>query len=193
MFRALERFVQPDSVAIYDQLLAVRCRLGDAAAMEELIRRWEPRLLYFLRRLTENEADAFDVLQQTWMKVMRSIDQLRDPAAVGPWLYRIARRTALNHARTAMAYRKAMHDLATETAPPPGANGQHAFEDAEAVHWGLSRISLPHREVLTLFLLEDMPQDQIAAVLDVPVGTVKSRLHHAKASLRAVLDEGGRP
>jgi predicted DNA-binding protein (UPF0251 family) len=56
----------------------------------------------------------------------------------------------------------------------------------------LSRLSVLHREVLTLFFLEDMPQEQIAAVLGIPVGTVKSRLHHAKAALRALLEGGYR-
>lgn len=64
-----------------------------------------------------------------------------------------------------------------------------AFEDAEQVHRALGRISLAHREVLTLFFLEDLSQEQIAEVLGVPLGTVKSRLSYAKRALRSVLQQ----
>ncbi len=68
------------------------------------------------------------------------------------------------------------------------------LEDAEQVHHALSRISLAHREVLTLYFLEDLSLEDMAEVLDTPVGTVKSRLYYAKRALRAVLErEEGRP
>jgi RNA polymerase sigma-70 factor (ECF subfamily) len=63
------------------------------------------------------------------------------------------------------------------------------FEDAEQVHRALGRISLPHREVLTLFFLEDLSQEQMAEVLGIPLGTVKSRLSYAKRALRSVLEQ----
>jgi RNA polymerase sigma-70 factor (ECF subfamily) len=62
------------------------------------------------------------------------------------------------------------------------------FEDAEQVHRALSRISLAHREALTLYFLEDLSLEQMAEVLAIPVGTVKSRLCYAKRALRAVLE-----
>lgn len=66
------------------------------------------------------------------------------------------------------------------------------FEDAERVHRALGRISLSHREVLTLFFLEDFSHEQMAEVLDIPLGTVKSRLSYAKRALRSVLQQGER-
>ena len=63
------------------------------------------------------------------------------------------------------------------------------FEDCEQVHHGLSRISMAHREVLTLHFLEDFRLDQMAEILGIPEGTVKSRLFHARRALRAVLQQ----
>ena len=85
--------------AIYEELLALRCRRGEKAALEELVRTWEKRLFYFIRRLVDNEADAWDVLQETWACVLSGISALREPRSLGPWLYRVARHAAFNHAQ----------------------------------------------------------------------------------------------
>ena len=63
-----------------------------------------------------------------------------------------------------------------------------SFDDAEQIHYGLSRLSLIHREMLTLFFLQDLSLEEIASVLEIPVGTVKSRLHHAKRALKVILE-----
>lgn len=174
------------SEVVYGELLALRCRRGDKAALEELVRTWEKRLFYFVRRLVENEADAWDVLQQTWLRVLSGIGGLREPGSLGPWLYRVARAAAFNHGKVRATYRRMLEDYAA--APPAGDDPARAeFEDAEQVHHGLQQLSLPHREVLTLLFLEDFSVEEIAQILEVPAGTVKSRLHHAKKALRAAL------
>ena len=83
--------------AIYEELLVLRCRRGERDAVEELVRTWEKRLYYFIRRLVDTEQDAWDALQQSWLRVLAGIGRLRDPSALRPWLYRIARHTAFNH------------------------------------------------------------------------------------------------
>ena len=67
------------------------------------------------------------------------------------------------------------------------------FEDVEAVHDALDRISSDHCEVLTLFFLEDLSVEEIGRVIGVPQGTVKSRIHYAKRSLRQLMEKGGEP
>jgi RNA polymerase sigma-70 factor (ECF subfamily) len=156
--------------------------------MEELIRHWEKRLLYYIRRLVSDEEDAWDVLQETWLKAVRQVGVLREPRSLPMWLYRIARNTAMSRLRGRYADR-AVFDDEQDGAEINGDADSFAFEDAEQVHYGLSRISLPHREVLTLHFLEDLSIDQIAQVLEVAPGTVKSRLHFAKKALRAVIEQ----
>jgi RNA polymerase sigma-70 factor (ECF subfamily) len=180
--------MQRSAEAVYEELLALRCRRGEKAALEELVRAWEKRLFYFIRRLVDDEADAWDVLQETWARVLSGIGALREPRRLGPWLYRIARNAAFNHGRVRATYRHMLQDY--PAAPPADDDPARAeFDNAEEVHRGLQRLSLPHREVLTLLFLEDFSVEAIAEVLDIPAGTVKSRLHHAKRALRAVLEK----
>lgn len=173
---------------VYYELLVLRCRRRDEGALEELIRHWEKRLSYYIRRLVSDEEDAWDVLQETWLKVVRQIGSLRQARSLPMWLYRIARNTAMSRLRGRYADR-AVFDDSQDADDVNGETESFTFEDAELVHYGLSRISLPHREVLTLHFLDDLSIDQIARVLEVAPGTIKSRIHFAKRALRAVIEQ----
>ena len=177
-----------DKETVARELLAVRCRRGDRTALEELVRLWERRLLYFIRRIVRDDADSWDVLQKTWIKVLSGIGSLHDPKSLAPWLYRVSRNTALTYARLKPPACEPLGD------DPVARNGHAAdvqlrFENAEQVNRGLSTLSLAHREVLTLFFLDDLSTEEVATVLGVPSGTVRSRLHYAKIALRNVLEK----
>ena len=109
--------------------------------------------------------------------------------ALPAYVYRTARNHALAHLRHCQADFRLYSALET---PRNSAEPYPNFtsEDAAAVHAGLDRLSLSHREVLTLFFLQDLNIEGIAAVLGIPAGTVKSRIHHAKKALRAILQKG---
>jgi RNA polymerase sigma factor (sigma-70 family) len=178
--------VGKDKDLIYQELLVLRCQRGDRDALQELVVIWERRLFYFLRRLGSEEQDAWDLLQQTWLKVLRGISALKDPRQLAPWMYRIARNTAINHGQMRSLHRERLEEL------PPAIDteedhGPRNYDDVEQIHFGLLRLALPHREVLTLYFLESMTIEQIGQVLEVPSGTVKSRLYHAKRALRNIL------
>jgi RNA polymerase sigma-70 factor (ECF subfamily) len=174
--------------AIYNELLVLRCRRGQKDALEELVRSWEKRLFYYVRRLIDDEQTAWHVLQETWVKVLPGIKKLREPRKLSAWLYSIARKTAISHLRA--EYReRALFDSEETAANIEQDNCEFSLEDAEQVHYGLARISLPHREILTLFFLQDLSLEEIAGVLSIPRGTVKSRLHYARRALRAVLEK----
>jgi len=173
---------------IYYELLVLRCRRRDKGAMEELIHHWERRLFYYIRRLLDSEEDTWDVLQETWLKIIGSIGDLREPRSLPMWLYRIARNTAMSRLRGRYADR-ALLDDSEDISEVDQTTDTFSFEDAEMVHYGLSQLSLPHREVLTLFFLQDLSIDEIAELLGVAPGTIKSRLHFAKRALRAVLEQ----
>jgi RNA polymerase sigma-70 factor (ECF subfamily) len=125
-------------------------------------------------------------LQETWVRVLSGIGGLREPGSLGPWLYRIARHAAFNHGQVRATYSRSLQDYQAG----PAVNEDPArdeFENAEQVHQGLLKLSPPHREVLTLLFLENFSVQAIAQVLEIPPGTVKSRLYHAKRALRGVL------
>jgi RNA polymerase sigma-70 factor (ECF subfamily) len=170
---------------ISHQLLAMRCRRGDRQAWRELIAAWQPRLFYYIRRLVPQESDAWDVLQQTWMGAYQNIRSLAEPKYLATWLYRIARNKAISSRRL-----KSPEPIDMTAAGEVSIDDaeQIEFDNAEAVHIALDRLSLAHREVLTLHFLQDLSIEQIAEVIGVPGGTVKSRLFHAKRELRRVLE-----
>ena len=155
-----------------------------------LVGRYERRLLYFIRRVVDDEREAWDVLQQTWMSALKSIARLDEPRALRTWLYRIARNEAINHLRRDGRRMEASDSEAVENVADDSADDEMwSTEAAEQVHAALALLSLPHREVLTLHFLEDASVEEIAAVLDVPPGTVKSRLYYARDALRRQLEQ----
>jgi RNA polymerase sigma factor (sigma-70 family) len=174
--------------AIYYELLVLRCRQGQKSAFEELVRMWEQRLFYYIRRLVDDEQEAWQILQEIWVKVLRGIRKLREPRKLPTWLYITARNTAISHIRHENA-RQSFFENSKNISSNVGRDCTLSFDDAEQVHYGLGRISLQHRDVLTLFFLQDLSAEEIGEVLEVPVGTVKSRLYYAKRALKAVLEK----
>lgn len=169
------------------ELLVLRCRKGDRSALEGLVGQWGNRIFYYVRRLLDNDEDAWDAHQETWLKVARSIGSLREARVFPKWLYRIARNTAISHLRGRYAEQAVIDDA--DLGEIEAKSDPFTFEDAEQVHYALEKLSLPHREALTLFFLEDLSIEEIAEVLEVAVGTVKSRLHFAKRTLRAIIEQ----
>jgi RNA polymerase sigma-70 factor (ECF subfamily) len=174
--------------AVHYELLVLRCRQRQRDALEELVRTWDRPLRYYIRRLMGDEHESLQILQQTWVKVLQGLGGLREPRKLPLWLYSIARKTALSHLRTKYS-EQAFFRHPAEVLEIQDGGPDPAFDDAEQVHYGLGRLSLIHREVLTLFFLQDLSLEEITAVLEIPIGTVKSRLHHAKRALKAILEQ----
>ncbi len=177
----------PDTQLLESALLVVRWQRGDREAFEGIVKLWERSLFYYLRRLAATEADAWELLQETWLKTLKSLHTLRDSRALPAFLYTIARNAALSRLRS----RELDNESYPENIPDHRADGDGlAFDNAEQVHHALGRLSLPQREALTLYFLQDLSLDEMADVLGVPIGTVKSRLHYAKLALRNILSPG---
>ncbi len=174
-----------DKQILESALLAVRWQRGDQTAFEGLVKLWEQPLFYYLRRLAPSEADAWELLQETWLKTFRSLRSLRDPRALPAFLYATARNIAISRLRS-RAFES--NSGATEFVPDERATDDiTAFDNAEQIHHALDQLPLLQREALTLYFLQDLSLDQIVTLLDVPLGTVKSRLHYAKIALRQIL------
>ncbi len=172
---------------IRHELLAIRCQLGEPAALAELVRTWERRLFFYARRMLGEEAEAWQVMQEVWVAVLSQIGRLSDPARLPMWLYAITRNTLMSHLRGRYAERRRVEPQGAEE-PADLDDPIDRFTDAEAVYAGLARLPLVDREVLTLFFLEDLSIAEVAEVLAIPPGTVKSRLYKARRALRAVLE-----
>ena len=172
---------------ILSELMLVRYRAGDPSALDELVKHWEGRLFYYIMRLVSNEDDAWDALQDTWFALARTIDRLRDPRGLVVWLYKTARHKALDRLRERYKHRTVSVEDEQIAEVEEGVE-TFTFEDAEQVHCALGKISVPHREALTLFFLEDLSVAEIAKLLGIATGTVKSRLHFARKALRAVIE-----
>ena len=146
---------------------------------EELLCETEPALQRFVRFQIGNKQDAEDVLQETRLAAFRYFGSLKDQQNFRAWIIGIARRKCADHFR----YRKpeiALDEL------PEGALTQslHGLVYRSPVRETLEELSDRDREILRLFYFEDLPQEKIAALLGIPVGTVKSRLHTAKQHFR---------
>lgn len=174
---------------IRHELLALRCRRGEPAALAELVRAWEPRLFFYVRRMLVDEEEAWQVMQEVWVAVLSRIDRLREPQCLPQWLYTIARNTLMTHLRGRYAERERTGAEAPEPVDEDDPLGRWA--DAEQVYAGLARLPPADREVLTLCFLNDLSIAEIAEVLAIPPGTVKSRLFKARKALRAVLEGEG--
>jgi RNA polymerase sigma factor (sigma-70 family) len=166
----------------------MRCQRGDAAAMEELVHLWERPLYYYLRRLIDGDEHAMAAMQEVWLKVLKGIGRMREPKSFAAWAYAITRATAMDHMRDEYARQAVQLDEEDDIADR-GADETAAFDNAEQIHGAMKRLSLRHREVLTLFFLQDLSLAEIATMLDISEGTVKSQLHYAKKSLKKVLTE----
>ena len=177
-----------DKQILESALLVVRWQQGDHGAFEGIVKLWERSLFYYLRRLTSSEADAWELLQETWLKTLRSLKSVRDPRALPAFLYRTARNAAISRLR-----RPEFFQLDSSTVgfcdgahPDPAID----FDNAEEIHCALEQLPLLQREALTLFFLQELSLEEMAVLLGVPIGTVKSRLHYAKQAIREILLKG---
>ena len=181
--------VNRSSQDIYDELLVTRCQQRDLAAWDELVRRWNGCLRYYLGRLIDHDDDATNALQDVWLHAFRGIRSLQDGSRLAPWLYTIARRTAMYHFRRDYACLELAASDETIDEIDDGSDGQLQLENAELVHFGLKQLGLLEREVLTLFFLEDLTVVEVAQLLGIPAGTVKSRLFKARHDLRRFIEK----
>jgi len=170
-----------------DATLIVRAQLGDRAAFRRLLERSAPRLRAHLLRILADPHDADDAFQDAAVLVWKRLYQLHEPAAYWAWAFRIATREARRHIRKRVR-RRAEIPLPDDTpAQAPAEAGEGAFIDEEERRRLLERIeelSPNNREVVCLHYAEGFSIAGVAAILEIPDGTVKSRLSAALAKLR---------
>jgi len=164
----------------------MRCQRGERVAWEELVAIWERPLYYYVRRMTRSEDDALQTLQDAWVQVFSSLPTLKDPQRLAAWLYTIARRAVQKRIADYGDDRVVTADV--HESPDLHRDQEDVLQSADFVHWGLDRLAHQQREVLVLFFLEDLSLREVAELLAIPVGTVKSRLSKAREELKTLLE-----
>jgi len=173
--------------SLQDDLLLLQCQQGDAASFDRLVQRWQQPLLNYAYRLTGNWAVAQDAVQETWMVVIRGLVTLKDVARFRGWLFRIASHKCQDHWRrnqSSQRFAEELRQQADVAFPAARPNGAGTGVDV-----AFRRLSPESRAVLALMYLEDFSVGEIADVLSLPEGTVKSRLFHARQQLRQLMEK----
>ncbi|MFN3943455.1 MAG: RNA polymerase sigma factor [Allosphingosinicella sp.] len=173
-----------DKAQALDAYLVAGARGGDAKAFALLVRRWDGRLRAHAWRLLRDEEQARDAVQDGWAEIVRGLRRLQDERAFAAWAYRIVSRRCARTIGAAQARRRL--EAAVAAAPAPAA--PEAAPDAERLRRAIAALPPEQGAAVALFHLEDMTVAEVAVALDVPAGTVKTRLMHARRKLRAALE-----
>lgn len=181
-------------------LLIERCRGGDAAAFDDIVRSHQNRIFNLCHWMLGNRDEAADAAQDAFVRAWRGLANFRADAALSTWLHRIAVNVCLD-----AKARRARTPIPLSTLEKPDESGETRTIDPadegdappetlarrerrQAVRAALSSLADHHRAVIVLFDIEGYSYDDAAQVLDVPMGTVKSRLNRARAALRVALE-----
>jgi RNA polymerase sigma-70 factor, ECF subfamily len=174
------------SEEIIEEILILRCQIGDRDALAQLIERYQEPLLYFINCLSDDCKVAEDVFQNTWLTVLKKISSLKEPGAFSTWLYRIAR----NYVYKELKYKSEALPINDNIPSPDNSDDELCLvEDVSKMRACLQKLNVVYREILVLRYFEQMSYQQISQVIDCDLGTVKSRIHYAKRSLRQEMEK----
>jgi len=174
-------------------LVLARMAAGEREALAELYARHRRPLLAYLRSLVPDPGLAEELFQDTLYAAWTGAARYEGRSSVRVWLLGIARRRAHDAVRKRTFH--AVDASALESLPAPDPEPESlavAGAERQMLQAAMERLSPLHREVLVLNFVQELPYRDIAQVMGVPIGTVMSRLHHAKRALRAELAKGGR-
>ena len=178
-------------VAEREQLPVLQARAGEPAAWNTLLRRYQLPLYVYVFELVNDEQASLDLVQETFIAAVKHIGSLRDDGKFGSWLFGIA------HQKCIQRWRKQGHEeILLDDLPESPGEFENSPDDllirreqeTEFMNL-LNQLPLAQRSVLLLHCVEDFSLDEIARVTEARIGTVKSRLHYAKKSLRKLLEE----
>jgi RNA polymerase sigma-70 factor, ECF subfamily len=169
------------------QLLVVRCQAGDERAFAMLLDQFGEKTLRYLRGLLGEDAD--DVQQEVWLAVFKGIATLANPAAFRTWLFRTTRHRAIDFLRAQKRERELTADAGVDDTVASDGYDEAFTVDVSETTLAKAFAAIPafQREVLLLRYRDDLTYEEIAVVVGCPIGTVRTRLHHAKRRLRKLL------
>jgi len=173
-----------------EQLPVAKARVGDAEAWNALFNRYQLPLYTYVFELLHDEQATLDVVQESFINATRHIGTLRDNDKFGSWLFGIAHQKCLQRWRK-LRPEEIPIDEDTDDYPDAVAGPEETLirkeQEAEFMRI-LEQLAPPHRSVLLLHFIEDFSLEEIAAITETRLGTVKSRLHYAKKAFKKLLD-----
>lgn len=172
---------QADAIRVFDELLLIQARAGDRRAAERLAIRWYPRLLRTARRILLEADMAEDAVQDAWASICTGWIGLQDTARFPAWAYAILSRKCTDCLRKRIRQRQESADSIPDSSPPES-------ERRLALNQAFANLPDDQRIAATLFFGEGLALSEIAIATHVPVGTVKSRIFHARRYLKSALD-----
>jgi RNA polymerase sigma-70 factor (ECF subfamily) len=182
-----------------DEDLVRRYLSGDRAAFAVLVERHERRVYNLALRMTGREEDARDAAQDAFLTALRKLSSFRGEAAFGTWLHRVTVNACYDLLRKRQRQPLLERGDDDLPAPEPAPSPDHAEDIALSIDVQRALLEVPEdfRAAMILHDVQDLPQEEVAAILGVPVGTVKSRLHRGRIALARALhverERGGAP
>lgn len=175
-----------------DGWLVAHVREGDLEALGELYKRYKTQVYRTALAITHDERAAEDILQDAFLRVYTYADRIDETVLLGPWLYRVTVNLAYSWANRVKRWWYSLQDTLDRWASPAHTHPEAQAEDEEwrqALLQAIDALPPGHRVVVILHYLQGLSLKEIAYIVDVPEGTVKSRLHYARESLkRAILE-----
>jgi RNA polymerase sigma-70 factor, ECF subfamily len=171
--------------------LVIAAQRGDEEAFASLALATGGRLHAIAQRILRDTNLAEDATQQALLSIWQNLPQLRDPARFEAWSHRLLVYACFAEGRRARRWGPNLQLLPTDE--PQALGGSASVHDRDQLERGFRRLSLDHRAVVVLHHYLDLPLEEVAETLGVPIGTVRSRLYYAMRQLRAALDADARP
>ncbi|MER3473590.1 MAG: hypothetical protein C4335_06050 [Armatimonadota bacterium] len=182
-----------------DAGLVARCKGNDLTAFDEIVERYQHKIYRYVKRLVGNETDAEDITQEVFLKALHSLHGFREESTLQTWLFRIATNLCRDTIRRRQREKgwlplwrstdgeeeEGAIDLPDTREEPERLLLQE--ELSKVLHEAIDRLPIAMRQVIVLHDIESLSYEEVAQSLGVPVGTVKSRLFHARARLRDAL------
>ena len=166
---------------------------GEEAALKLLFSIWNPRFLAHAARLSGERDAAVDIVQEAWLSMIPSLARLNDPGRFRAWAYRIVTNKSADWVRQRVRERKMMTDLSAEMEPGAAtAPDLQALSEAHRLRQLVAALPFGQRALLVLYYVEGFTVAEIAEALSIKTGTVKSRLHYARQSLRHKIERTDR-
>ena len=189
------------NIKIDDAVLVGQCQHGDTAAAERLIIRYQNRIYNTILKICANPHDAEELTQDTFVKVLENIDGFQGKSSFYTWLFRIAVNQTLNYCKRIAKLgvsslssefeeqaKGALGDILTDKNCPAPAEIAANNELCEILSTAIASLDEPQKAVIVLRDIEGMNYAEIAEVLEIELGTVKSRLSRARKTLRQILE-----